>query len=132
MHLLNVSGICKQENGNVVLEDVGFIQQRFRKVAVAGETGSGKSTLLKIIAGLVQPDARGQVPGRGRLDLLHPGQRGRGLRRCSAVAARSLGLSHHRHFAGADAHPAALYLWSLLLHPIYEPVYHRSRPKPWP
>lgn len=54
---LNVSGIGKKFGGKWVLKDINFSQERFRKIAIAGETGSGKSTLLKIIAGLEQPDA---------------------------------------------------------------------------
>jgi ABC-type sugar transport system ATPase subunit len=57
MTFLTVSGIRKGDENFTVLRGISFSQQRFRKVAVAGETGSGKSTLLKIIAGLVQPDA---------------------------------------------------------------------------
>lgn len=57
MSLLNVSGLCKQGEGNFLLQDINFTQRKFQRIAIAGETGSGKSTLLKIIAGLVQPDA---------------------------------------------------------------------------
>jgi ABC-type sugar transport system ATPase subunit len=57
MALLTVSGVSKKHEGNFVLRDIGFSQERFQKIAIAGETGSGKSTLLKIIAGLIQPDA---------------------------------------------------------------------------
>src|SRR5438128_11831277 len=60
MNLLSVSGISKQSERGFVLNNISFTQQRFQKIAIAGETGSGKSTLLKIIAGLIQPDA-GQV-----------------------------------------------------------------------
>lgn len=55
MALLTVSDISKQESGSFVVKDIYFIQQRFQKIAIAGETGSGKTTLLKMIAGLVQP-----------------------------------------------------------------------------
>jgi ABC-type sugar transport system ATPase subunit len=54
--LLKLSSVSKTE-GDFVLESISFSQQRFQKIAIAGETGSGKSTLLKIIAGLIQPDA---------------------------------------------------------------------------
>lgn len=57
MSLLDVSGICIQEETGFVLEDINFSLQEFQKIAIAGETGSGKSTLLKIIAGLIQPQA---------------------------------------------------------------------------
>lgn len=63
-----------------VLTGIHFIQQRFQKIAIAGETGSGKSTLLKIIAGLEQPDT-GKVLFEGKkvvgpLETLIPGHPG--------------------------------------------------------
>lgn len=60
MHLLQVKGVSKQEDGRYLLNKISFIQEAYRKVSVAGATGSGKTTLLKIIAGLVQP-AEGEV-----------------------------------------------------------------------
>ncbi|MFT3911729.1 MAG: ATP-binding cassette domain-containing protein [Ferruginibacter sp.] len=54
MSFLALSHITKQLNGNPVIKDISFTQQRFQKIAIAGETGAGKTTLLKIIAGLVQ------------------------------------------------------------------------------
>ena len=56
MNFLSISSINKKGEKDFVLKDVTFNQQKFKKIAIAGETGSGKSTLLKIIAGLVQPD----------------------------------------------------------------------------
>lgn len=57
MHLLTVSGITKKDERGFELKNIGFHQQKFQKIAIAGETGSGKSTLLKIIAGLAESDA---------------------------------------------------------------------------
>ena len=57
MSLLSVRGISKKVGEDFVLQDITFSQDRFQKIAIAGETGSGKSTLLKIIGGLLQPDA---------------------------------------------------------------------------
>ncbi|MBO3270512.1 ATP-binding cassette domain-containing protein [Hymenobacter defluvii] len=80
MSLLTVSDIRLEEQGNLALQDISFTQQRFQKLAVAGETGSGKSTLLQTIAGLVQPSA-GTVlfegsRVRGPAEKLIPGQAG--------------------------------------------------------
>jgi iron(III) transport system ATP-binding protein len=80
MSLLQVAGICLQEDQNVVLKEIGFTLEPFQKIALAGETGSGKSTLLQVIAGLVQPDA-GQVlfedkKVKGPADVLVPGHPG--------------------------------------------------------
>lgn len=55
-HFLKVSGIHKKDKRGFELKEINFIQPKFWKIAIAGETGSGKSTLLKIIAGLVSPD----------------------------------------------------------------------------
>ncbi|TGD79646.1 ABC transporter ATP-binding protein [Hymenobacter wooponensis] len=66
MSFLEVSGVSLQERGNFALQNVGFAQQQFQKLAIAGETGAGKSTLLQVIAGLVRPDA-GQVFFEGEL-----------------------------------------------------------------
>ncbi|WP_205511944.1 ABC transporter ATP-binding protein [Longitalea arenae] len=57
MALLKVSAVSKEINGNPVLHEISFSQQKFQKLAIVGESGSGKSTLLKIIGGLVQPDS---------------------------------------------------------------------------
>jgi ABC-type sugar transport system ATPase subunit len=62
------------------VEGISFEQEKFQKIAIAGESGAGKSTLLKIIAGLVQPDA-GEVVFeddrvRGPYEKLIPGHPG--------------------------------------------------------
>ncbi|MBO9565745.1 MAG: ABC transporter ATP-binding protein [Niastella sp.] len=80
MHLLNVSGISKKDERGFELKRISFTQQKFQKIAIAGETGSGKSTLMKIIAGLTEPDA-GQVLFEGKkiigpADKLIPGHPG--------------------------------------------------------
>jgi iron(III) transport system ATP-binding protein len=80
MYLLTVSGISKKDERGFELKNIGFTQQKFQKIAIAGETGSGKSTLLKIIAGLAEADA-GQVLFEqkkilGPADKLIPGHPG--------------------------------------------------------
>lgn len=80
MYLLSVSGITKKDERGFELKNIHFNQEKFRKIAIAGETGSGKSTLLKIIAGLVESDA-GQVLFEGKkilgpADKLIPGHPG--------------------------------------------------------
>ncbi len=54
---LNVFDISKKNENGFVLKDISFSQDKFKKIAIAGETGSGKSSLLKIIAGSGEPDA---------------------------------------------------------------------------
>ncbi|WP_276480143.1 ABC transporter ATP-binding protein [Paraflavitalea pollutisoli] len=54
MHLLSVSGITRKDERGFELKDISFTQEKFEKIAIAGQTGSGKSTLLKIIAGLAE------------------------------------------------------------------------------
>jgi len=77
MSLLSVSGISLQENDKFALKDINFTQEKFQKLAIAGETGAGKSTLLQIVAGLIQPET-GEVRFedkiiRGPADKLVPG-----------------------------------------------------------
>ncbi|HMH20389.1 MAG TPA: ABC transporter ATP-binding protein [Puia sp.] len=64
MHLLTVSEVRKQERQQWVLKGVSFTQEKFQKIAIAGESGSGKSTLLRIIGGLTQRD-EGEVSFEG-------------------------------------------------------------------
>jgi ABC-type sugar transport system ATPase subunit len=68
MSLLQVAGISKKKDNDFLLKDISFKQERFQKIAIAGETGSGKSTLLKIIAGLIQPDAGEVIFGQHRVE----------------------------------------------------------------
>lgn len=65
MYLLQVSGLSYSEKGEIKVNDFSFIQEKFQKIAIAGETGSGKTTLLKLIAGLLQPD-KGEVLLEGK------------------------------------------------------------------
>jgi NitT/TauT family transport system ATP-binding protein len=48
------------------LEQVDFTVQRGQFVSILGPSGCGKSTLLRILAGLIQPDAGGEVQVLGR------------------------------------------------------------------
>ncbi|MEO8770311.1 MAG: ABC transporter ATP-binding protein [Ferruginibacter sp.] len=57
MDLLTLSGISSMLNGNPVIKNISFTQQKFQKIAIAGETGAGKTTLLKVIAGLAEPNS---------------------------------------------------------------------------
>jgi len=80
MNLLEVSGIRQGEGRDAVLKDTSFVQQKFWKIAIAGESGSGKSTLLKIIGGLMPAD-EGTVffegeRVKGPYERLIPGQPG--------------------------------------------------------
>ncbi len=56
MTILEVKGISKSLQQNLVVNNISFSQQKNQKLAIAGETGSGKSTLLKMICGWVQPE----------------------------------------------------------------------------
>jgi ABC-type sugar transport system ATPase subunit len=80
MDLLQVSGVMKQQQGVAVLKETSFTQQKFQKIAIAGETGSGKSTLMKIIGGLIQADGGTvlfeNVRVKGPEEVLLPGHPG--------------------------------------------------------
>jgi iron(III) transport system ATP-binding protein len=80
MSLLQVNGVFKKDERGFELKNISFTQDKFQKIAIAGETGSGKSTLLKIIAGLIQPD-KGELLFEqkrilGPADKLVPGHTG--------------------------------------------------------
>lgn len=80
MDLLQVSGVMKRQQGELVLKETSLTQQKFQKIAIAGETGSGKSTLMKIIGGLVQADGGTvlfeNVRVKGPEEVLLPGHPG--------------------------------------------------------
>jgi ABC-type sugar transport system ATPase subunit len=80
MSLLQVSGVRKLQQGALILKDTSLTQEKFQKVAIAGETGSGKSTLMKIIGGLVQADGGEvlfeNVRVKGPEEVLLPGHPG--------------------------------------------------------
>ncbi|MGE5108366.1 MAG: ABC transporter ATP-binding protein [Sphingobacteriales bacterium] len=55
MAFLQVNDISKYEGDSRVVNNISFVQERYQKIAISGETGSGKTSLLKMIAGLMQP-----------------------------------------------------------------------------
>jgi glutamate transport system ATP-binding protein len=56
-HLVELQGIRKSFDGNLVLEDVDLAIDRGEAIVVAGPSGSGKSTMLRCINGLEKIDA---------------------------------------------------------------------------
>jgi ATPase subunit of ABC transporter with duplicated ATPase domains len=55
--VLELDGIGKSYDDNVVLHDVSLKIQRGDRLAVIGPNGIGKSTLLKVLMGVLEPDA---------------------------------------------------------------------------
>lgn len=55
--MIQMSGIKKAFNGNVVLNDVQFTLEKGEIHALMGENGAGKSTLMKILSGIYSKDA---------------------------------------------------------------------------
>ena len=53
--LLEITNLCRIENGGFTVNNFNLTQQKFEKIAIAGETGSGKTSVLKMIAGFMQP-----------------------------------------------------------------------------
>lgn len=64
--LIEMTGITKAFDGNVVLKDVEFSLQKGEIHALMGENGAGKSTMMKILTGIYPRDA-GEVRVRGEL-----------------------------------------------------------------
>lgn len=55
--MIQMSGITKAFNGNVVLENVQFELTNGEIHALMGENGAGKSTMMKILSGIYPKDA---------------------------------------------------------------------------
>ncbi len=65
---LTIDAVCKDFQGQQVLDHVSFTVAKGQLVSIIGPSGAGKTTLLKIIAGLDAPDS-GTISSRA--DLLH-------------------------------------------------------------
>jgi ribose transport system ATP-binding protein len=55
-NFLEMKGITKRFNDNVVLNHIDFSADQGQVHALIGENGAGKSTLMKVLAGLFEPD----------------------------------------------------------------------------
>jgi len=55
--VIEVNGLKKSFQGNVVLENINFKLFEGESLAIIGASGSGKSVLLKNIIGLLKPDS---------------------------------------------------------------------------
>jgi simple sugar transport system ATP-binding protein len=64
--LLELDGITKRFGGTVALDSVSWSVRRGEIHCLIGENGSGKSTLIKLVSGVHQPDAGGEIRFAGR------------------------------------------------------------------
>ncbi|MBP7516809.1 MAG: ATP-binding cassette domain-containing protein [Desulfobulbus sp.] len=55
--ILEVDGLCKQEDGVDVLKDLSFSVNKGEKIAFAGTWGLAKTTLFRILMGELEPDS---------------------------------------------------------------------------
>ena len=55
--MLRVDHISKSYDGNLALENVSFVAENGRVVALCGENGAGKSTMMRILSGAILPDS---------------------------------------------------------------------------
>ncbi len=55
--VLDVKGLAKSYDGNVLFRDVDFLVKKGDRVGIIGDNGTGKTTLLRIICSRVAPDA---------------------------------------------------------------------------
>jgi len=69
-YLLEMHGITKQFNENVVLNKVDLRAHKGEVLALVGENGAGKSTLMKILAGVYVPDS-GEIMLEGRTAVIN-------------------------------------------------------------
>ncbi|WP_187431696.1 ABC transporter ATP-binding protein uup [Roseobacter fucihabitans] len=63
--LLQLNEISLTFGGDPVFADLSLVVQPGDRLALVGRNGSGKSTLMKVMAGLVEADSGGVVPGPG-------------------------------------------------------------------
>lgn len=90
-HILEVAGLAKAFNSNIVLEGIDLALEPGSTTAVVGSSGCGKTTLLRLIAGFENPDA-GTVTIAGR-----------------QVASTQSAVAPHRRSVGYVAQDGALF-----------------------
>lgn len=73
-NFLQMKGITKSFNDNVVLNRIDFNADAGQVHALIGENGAGKSTLMKVLAGLFQPDEGEIFLGGERVVIQNPKQ----------------------------------------------------------
>lgn len=64
-HKLEIGGLSVSYRETRALENLSFVTECGRSVALVGPNGAGKSTLLKALAGLIKPD-EGRILWRGK------------------------------------------------------------------
>ena len=57
MRVLDVEGLSKSYDGEVVFENLSFKVKREDKIAIIGTNGVGKTTLLKILMEEIEADS---------------------------------------------------------------------------
>lgn len=55
--ILDLEGVSKSFNGNLVIKDFTYAFKKGEKIGIIGPNGVGKSTLLNLITGKLQPDS---------------------------------------------------------------------------
>ncbi|MBD0380006.1 sugar ABC transporter ATP-binding protein [Paenibacillus sedimenti] len=73
-NFLQMKGITKQFNDNVVLNAIDFCADAGQVHALIGENGAGKSTLMKVLAGLYKPDEGEILIGGEQVFISNPKQ----------------------------------------------------------
>ena len=63
--MLNVSGVSKSYNNQVLVSDLSFTINMKDRIAVIGQNGTGKTTLFEIISGNIDPDSGSVSVHRG-------------------------------------------------------------------
>jgi polar amino acid transport system ATP-binding protein len=95
--MIEIQGLCKKFNDNIVLDDLSLHIEKSQVVAIIGPSGTGKSTLLRCMNLLEQPEKGGIRIGDFSMDLTDKTSPNRvELRKRTAMVFQQFNLFSHK------------------------------------